>query len=155
MITPPGQNKSRKGWRALIEATAQLTPPTAFLSRIYQTTYPGDSEIETQEWQALASTKLNLLLGGRLKTFGRVDFNGTRYSWGESQNILSMSDLGVGRHAVNLLAPITEDYIVDVQADDGNARVTQKSATNFSIKIHNDGNAIDSGFVFIVRTCSG
>ncbi len=161
MIKPPGKNKSQEGFRALFESFAQLTPPTAFLSRLYQTTFPSNSDIERQEWEVQVSTTLNSMLEGSVNIFGRIDFNEKGYSWGRSQNVSSLTDHGVGQLAVNLLAPINEDYIVDVQADDGDARVTQKSGMNFSIEIYNDGKAIDSGFVFIVRSlhngaeCSG
>lgn len=145
----------------MFESFAQLTPPTAFLSRVYQTTFPSNSDRERQEWEAQISTTLNSLLEGRLKIFGRIEFNEQRYSWGRSRNVSSLTDHGVGQLVVNLFTPINEDYIVDVQADHGDARVTHKSRINFSIEIYNGGKAIDSGFVFIVRSfddgaeCSG
>ncbi|MEQ8900369.1 MAG: hypothetical protein RID11_08465 [Roseovarius sp.] len=153
MIKPPRNNKSKDGWRALIEACAQLTPLTAFLSRIYATTFPSQSDREREEWEGEVSTILNDRLSGRLKTFGRVDFDGSRYSFGRSSNVSSITDLGSGCIKANLIRRFTENCVVDVQADDGVARVTQKSAADFSIEIRKDGERIDTGFVFIVHSC--
>lgn len=73
MIEPPSKNKSKDGWRAVIEAFAQLLPITAFLSRIYEETFPSTSVSERIEWEKQVSETLNKRLNGKLKTFGRVD----------------------------------------------------------------------------------
>jgi hypothetical protein len=154
MIKPPKKNQSKEGVRAIIEALAQFTPPTAALSRLYQTTFPSDAEKKREEWETEVSTQLNAKLGGRLKTFGRVDFIDGRYSFGRSANVSSLTDQNVGCLSVNLATQITDDYIVTVQADYGvDARVTQKSDLKFSIEISGDGKPVDSGFVFIVESC--
>lgn len=58
-IAPPLRDRPRDARRAVAEAVAQITPLTAGLARLYQTTHPPAFEERRQDWEEEISTRSN------------------------------------------------------------------------------------------------
>ena len=151
MVEGPKRDQRREARRAMSEALAQTIPLTAGLARLYQTTHPSESEIERQRWESDVTDELNKRSSEKVITFGRIDFDGSKYSSDHTQNVSSFIDEGVGILHVNFAVHIEEPYIVEIQADHGDVAELQKNAYGFRLQIRNENEPFDAGFVFLIK----
>ncbi|MFN3171147.1 MAG: hypothetical protein ACE37E_10700 [Hyphomicrobiales bacterium] len=151
MIVAPQRDKKAEGRRAIAEALAQLSPVTAALARIYESTHPSKYDLSVQEFHEIIAEEIRSIndhieRGSRsLSTpvFGHIRMEGSIIS-GEGQNISSYIDAGQNC-IINFASHFQNSfYHVSVnKVGGGVAEVTEQSVGFFSMRI----TELDKGIV--------
>lgn len=143
MIEPPKTHPRRRAFRAVVEALAQLFPPTSFLARIFQATHPSPEESDRERWEGEATSAINQLTASTRRKIEHMEVvggfrDGPRGFWAKS-GISSVTDAGIGLFSVGFMSPMAdEDYHVSLTLSSGRGFVTAQTRHGFSMRLVDD-----------------